>query len=202
MFLKSHFDIFDIEGLENRMAAIREHIQPIFNEIWLDFLPKIENILEVSMNIHIAKHIRRTANAPESTWSAVSMNKRGYKNEAHFQLGIWGDYVFLYLSMIDNPKDEARIAETLIKNINFIKNLPKDFVYSTDHTKKEVYKIGDNLEKDILRFRDVKKAEFEIGRVITSESPLWEDRNKAKQYLWETIEKLIPLHEEIYSGLS
>jgi uncharacterized protein YktB (UPF0637 family) len=37
--------------------------------------------------LYIAQHRRRTRYAPENTWSAISDNKRGYKSQAHLQLG-------------------------------------------------------------------------------------------------------------------
>ena len=196
MFIKENFKIFDVEGLDSRMAAIRESIQPVFRSIWENFCPRVSKATGLEFHIHIAQHLRRTTNPPESTWSAISTTKRGYKNQPHFQLGIWREYIFIYLSMIDNPKNEKEIADTLLKNIDVIKSLPEDFIYSADHTKKEVFSVSsENLEKDIVRFRDVKKSEFEVGRIIEKESNMWNDTEKAKAFLWETIEELLPLYQ-------
>lgn len=186
------------------MAAIRKQIQPVFKDIWAEFAPKVAAELGKEMHIHIAQHLRRTTNPPTSTWSAIAMGKRGYKGEAHFQLGIWGGegdrggYVFMYLSLIDNPKEEQRLAEALLESTDFLKALPADFIYSVDHTKREVFPLGGDLEKDIIRFRDIKKAEFEVGRVIPMDSKLWQDSNALRQYLWQTIGYLLPLHKRLY----
>lgn len=198
MFTKESFDVFNVDGLDPRMAAIRSNIQPIFKSIWEDFCPQVAQATNKELHIHIAQHLRRTANAPESTWSAISTNKRGYKSQPHFQLGIWQGYVFMYLSMIDNPKNEKEIANGLLENIQVIRDLPSDFIYSVDHTKKEVFSIlNEKLENDITRFRDIKKAEFEVGRIIEKDSILWEDLDKAKQFLWETIESLMPVYKVV-----
>ncbi len=98
MFRKESFEIFDIEGLEMRMQGVRAEIQPIFMEIGEQLKERISQAFpEQEFYLHIAQHRRRTSNAPENTWSAIGTQKRGYKMEPHFQLGIWQDYVFLYL---------------------------------------------------------------------------------------------------------
>ena len=49
--------------------------------------------------MHIAKHLRRTAYPPESTWVAIGGDKRGYKKYPHFQIGINEHYVFFTLAV-------------------------------------------------------------------------------------------------------
>ena len=92
MFTQKSFEIFKIEGLEPRMTEIRSEIQPVFSEIGQKLLTELSvKIPNQEFYFHIAQHRRRTANAPENTWSAISTKVRGYKMEAHFQLGIWED---------------------------------------------------------------------------------------------------------------
>ena len=98
MFTQKSFEIFKIEGLEPRMTKIRSEIQPVFSEIGQKLLTELSvKIPNQEFYFHIAQHRRRTANAPENTWSAISTKARGYKMEAHFKLGIWEGYVFIYL---------------------------------------------------------------------------------------------------------
>lgn len=61
--------------------------------------------------------------------------------EAHFQLGIWEDYVFIYLSMIDQPKSKKEYAN-LLTSLSVEKLLTEDFVISKDHTKAETYPLS------------------------------------------------------------
>ena len=202
MFNKDIFKIFEIPDIENRMKSIKSDIQPIFKSIWDSIIIDISKYIDRDMNIHIAQHIRRIKNPPDSTWSAISTKKKGYKSEPHFQIGIWKQYTFIYLSMIDNPKNEKEIANLIIDNINIIKSLPDDFVYSTDHTKKEYYILkkeikNKNLEKDLIRFRDIKKSEFEIGRIIGSNSDLLNNYESYINYIKSTIIELLPLYKII-----
>ena len=61
-----------------------------------------------SFYLHIAQHRRRSVYPPEETWAAFGPNKRGYKMDAHFQIGITREYAFVWLSVIDQPKTNSK----------------------------------------------------------------------------------------------
>lgn len=198
MFNEESFKVFDIDGLENRMAAIRSEIQPVFQELNEYFQEKLSPIAGEEFFIHIAQHRRRTTHAPENTWSALSRKKRGYKMEPHFQLGIWPEYVFMWLSCIDQPKNEQAIAEKMLDQPELFSELSSDFKLSGDHTKAEVQELSsETVEKLLIRFRDVKKGEFQVGRIIPKDSPLWKNPAKAKNYMLETYQQLMPIYQTI-----
>ncbi|MGX7149586.1 DUF1054 domain-containing protein [Enterococcus ureasiticus] len=195
MFTEKDFDIFTMEGLDPRMAGIRSTIQPKFQELDDYFAEKLGETLETEFFVHIAQHRRRTVYPPENTWSALSQKKRGYKMEAHFQLGIWPDYLFMWLSLIDNPKKEKEIAQVFLDNQALFEQLDDDFYLSTDHTQPEIERLNEaDLEKHLIRFRDVKKGEFQIGRVIRKTDDLLNDPEKAREYMLKTYEELLPLY--------
>ena len=196
MFSEESFKVFEIDGLENRMTAIRSEIQPVFQELNEYFQEKLSPIAGEEFFIHIAQHRRRTTNAPENTWSALSRKKRGYKMEPHFQLGIWPEYVFMWLSCIDQPKNEQAIAEKMLDNLQLFSELSSDFKVSGDHTKVEVQDLStETVEKLLIRFRDVKKGEFQIGRIISKDSSLWKNPAKAKSYMLETYQQVMPIYQ-------
>lgn len=196
MFTEKDFDVFTIEGLDSRMASIRETIQPKFQELDDYFAEKIGEKLETEFFVHIAQHRRRTVYPPENTWSALSQKKRGYKMEAHFQLGIWPDYLFMWLSLIDNPKNEKEIAQAFLDNRSLFEQLDDDFYLSMDHTQPEIERLNEaDLEKYLTRFRDVKKGEFQIGRIIRKTDSLLNDPEKARDYMLKTYEDLLPLYQ-------
>lgn len=193
MFRKESFEVFDIEGLEMRMQGVRAEIQPIFMEIGEQLKEKIkQSFPEQEFYLHIAQHRRRTSNAPENTWSAIGTQKRGYKMEPHFQLGIWQDYVFIYLSIIDQPKGQADYAQRLSSDLS----LPKDFVLSKDHTKSDFY--GSNhLEEFVTRLKNIKKSELEMGRVWKAERFDGQQDDMILQEMLETIDDLLPIYQKI-----
>jgi Uncharacterized protein conserved in bacteria len=197
MFTEESFNIFDVPDLAGRMEVIRSDIQPIFAEILEQVKQDLDNNFTDEFFIHIAQHIRRTKNAPESTWAAISTNKRGYKSEPHFQLGIWQDYIFIYLSMIDGPKNKSELADYLLENKKKLADLSSDYVYSIDHTKQETYPLSDSLDKNLLRFRDVKKAEFEFGRLIKADSNLLSNPKEAMEYIKETYKDMFVLYKDL-----
>ncbi|GFH41796.1 UPF0637 protein [Lactococcus hodotermopsidis] len=191
MFDDSSFEVFDVIGLDDRMAAIRSKIQPIFAEIMAEVSHRLTAFTGNETFVHIAQHRRRTKYAPENTWAAISDNKRGYKSQAHLQLGIWGDYIFMYLSIIDNPVNRVAYAEYLADHHDF----PSDFVYSLDHTKADYFSVSEELETGIKRLHDVKKGEFEVGRVILRKSKIWQETPES--YILETFELLFPLYQAL-----
>ncbi|ALS38746.1 hypothetical protein ATZ35_04040 [Enterococcus rotai] len=196
MFTEKDFDVFTIAGLDPRMAGIRSTIQPKFQELDEYFAEKLGEKLETEFFVHIAQHRRRTVYPPENTWSALSQKKRGYKMEAHFQLGIWPDYLFMWLSLIDNPKNEKAIAQAFLDNQELFKQLDDDFYLSIDHTQPEIERLNEaDLEKYLTRFRDVKKGEFQIGRIIRKTDNLLNDPEKARAYMLKTYEELLSLYE-------
>ncbi|MFQ7234563.1 MAG: DUF1054 family protein, partial [Enterococcus hulanensis] len=114
----------------------------------------------------------------------------------HFQLGIWPDYVFMWLSCIDQPKNEQAIAQALLDNQQAIAGLSPDFVLSGDHTQPKVEELSpENTERLLKRFRDVKKGEFQIGRIIKKEDPIWKDPEAAQAFMVETYEQLVPIYQ-------
>ncbi len=196
MFTQKSFEIFSIDGLEARMAEIRSEIQPVFSEIGQKLLTELSaKISNQEFYFHIAQHRRRTANAPENTWSAISTKARGYKMEAHFQLGIWEDYVFIYLSMIDQPKKQKEYAE-LLTNLSVEKMLTEDFIISKDHTKAEVFPLS-AFSEAVERLGKVKKSELEIGRLWPKERFDGKADSKILAEMLETIDQLLPIYQKL-----
>ena len=188
MFTQKSFEIFKIEGLEPRMTEIRSEIQPVFSEIGQKLLTELSvKIPNQEFYFHIAQHRRRTANAPENTWSAISTKVRGYKMEAHFQLGIWEDYVFIYLSMIDQPKKQKEYAN-LLTSLSVEKLLTEDFVISKDHTKAETYPLS--------AFREAAER-LEIGRVWPKERFNGKEDSIILAEMIETIDQLLPIYQKL-----
>lgn len=196
MFTQKSFEIFKIEGLEPRMTEIRSEIQPVFSEIGQKLLTELSvKIPNQEFYFHIAQHRRRTANAPENTWSAISTKVRGYKMEAHFQLGIWEDYVFIYLSMIDQPKKQKEYAN-LLTNLSVEKLLTEDYVISKDHTKAETYPLS-AFREAAERLGKVKKSELEIGRLWPKERFNSKEDSIILAEMIETIDQLLPIYQKL-----
>ncbi|MFC0470576.1 DUF1054 domain-containing protein [Halalkalibacter kiskunsagensis] len=199
-FTMSDFDVFNIEGLEARMEAIQSKIQPKFKELG-DLLTNDLSILAGNeMYLHIARHARRKVNPPNDTWLAICHDKRGYKKHPHFQLGLFDDHLFIWFALIYEAPNKANIAESLLTNSNLIMDLPNDFVISLDHMKKEATLIGTMNESDLIadleRLRDVKKAEFLVGRHLQPNSPILKNGQTLLDFTKDTYEQLLPIYQK------
>jgi len=202
-FLDKDFETFKIDGLDNRMNAIRERLQPKFKEIGAELNEDLSMILGNDMYLHIAKHARRKVNPPKDTWLAISSNRRGYKQHPHFEVGLFDDRVFIWLAFIYELPNKKVIANTFLNNFDTFTNaIPDDYLISLDHTKKEAY-IKKELDYEglmdvVTNFRDMKKVELLIGRYIYASDPILADGGRFIELTKETFRTLVPLYQLAY----
>ncbi|KIL44731.1 DUF1054 domain-containing protein [Jeotgalibacillus soli] len=200
-FSQQDFNVFSIEGLDERMEGIRSLIQPKFHAIGEKIVPYLSQQLGQEMYLHVAKHARRSVNPPKDTWMAVSPNKRGYKKLPHFQVGLWGDNLFIWLAYIYELPNKTDIAKTFIENVDHVvSHFPKDGWISTDHMKNEAKKISEMNDADVLhafeRFQNIKKAELLIGKRFNANAPIVSNPDVLIQEIKDTYDSLIPLFRE------
>ncbi|UOQ85447.1 DUF1054 domain-containing protein [Gracilibacillus salinarum] len=195
-FSKTDFATFQLEGLEERMEAIQDRIQPKFRYIYEAIEEDLRSIAGHDMHLHIARHARRTVNPPKDTWSAYCHDKRGYKKHPHFQVGLWDDHVFIWLAFIYELPHKQQIAEKFLQEITDIENtVPDHFDISLDHMKNEAAKLSEvDLQDGLERFKKVKKGEFLIGRRIDANDPLLQDGDAFIETVRDTIHTLAPLY--------
>ncbi|MBM7540444.1 YktB family protein [Amphibacillus cookii] len=194
-FNNNDFEIFHIEGLDERMHAIQEHIQPKFKAIGTELTDHLASKLGNEMFLHIAKHARRSVNPPNDTWLAIADNKRGYKKHPHFQVGLFDDHLFIWLAFIYELPTKSKIAETFLKYQDQIEALPNDYVVSFDHMNKAAKPVGSLVDKDLERFRDVKKAELLIGKHISKSGADQLSGEALLEQIKSTFDQLLPLYQ-------
>src|SRR5690625_1544060 len=199
-FNQDDFSVFKIDGLEKRMEAIQKQIQPKFKELGTELVEDLSTYLGNEVFLHIAKHARRTVNPPQDTWLAIADNKRGYKKHPHFQVGLFDDHVFMWLAFIYELDEKKEIAESFISSFDELKKLPGDFVISLDHMKKEAITMNDLELKHVERFRDVKKAEFLVGRHLPVHDNRLTDGDVFLETAKETFHTLIPFYQQALSA--
>ncbi|MBP1948756.1 YktB family protein [Virgibacillus litoralis] len=196
-FTEKDFKIFTIDGLDERMEAIRENIQPKFKALGEELTEPVSEMTGSEMHIHIAQHLRRTKNPPNDTWMAFCHNKRGYKKHPHFQIGLFDDHLFVWLAYIYELPGKQEMAKTFLNHMDDIKQtVPDDYVVSLDHTKKDATRFSEiNLEKALTRFQNVKKAEFLIGRHFKPGDPVLKDGQAFLKEVEDTFNNLTPLYK-------
>ncbi|RSK26880.1 DUF1054 domain-containing protein [Bacillus sp. HMF5848] len=202
-FSKEDFDTFNIEGLDTRMTAIQERIQPKFKAIGSELVDDMAMITGQEMYVHIAKHARRTVNPPKDTWMAFCHDKRGYKKHPHFQIGVFDDHVFIWHALIyELPRKQEIATNYLNESSKLFAQLPTNYKISVDHTKKEALSIGDltenNWEQLLVRLRDVKKAELLIGKHFQHNDPILHDGQAFLANVRETFQSLLPFYRKAF----
>lgn len=198
-FTRADFDVFGLEGLEARMAAIQNQIQPKFRAIGEQLSVDTAVHAGNEMYLHVARHARRKVNPPKDTWLAICSNKRGYKAHPHFQLGLFDDHLFIWLALIYEVPNKSNIATAFLNQIDdVIAAVPKDYVISLDHMKKESTAVSGMSKQDwnnaLVRFRDVQKAELLVGRHVQADDPILRDGDALLALASSTYETLMPLY--------
>ncbi|MCQ2008834.1 MAG: DUF1054 domain-containing protein [Sporolactobacillus sp.] len=200
-FTEQEFKLMSLPGLENRMHAIRENVQPKFSMIADRVIPYLNKSADAEMPFypHIARHARRTVNPPDSTWLALAQDKRGYKKYPHFQFGIWPTHLFFWLAVIEEYPDKARLGEALLSKVpELMRKTPAHYAWSADHMKDE-YRLHHDLNEEklsqmFLRLKTVKKAELLCGVVIPKNEAIKKNIDELADYLEEQTETLKPLY--------
>jgi uncharacterized protein YktB (UPF0637 family) len=198
-FTNQDFHVFAIDGLDSRMEALQRDIQPKFATIGEDISAFLTAKLGEPVYTHIARHARRTVNAPEETWVAWSTNKRGYKAHPHFQLGLRDTYLFAWFALIYECEQKKAFAEQFLKQLDTYRaGIPHTFYISLDHTTPDVTAVKDidqNQWKSVLkRLSTVKKAEFLCGTLIPRKEAVKMSGKTLQKQLESTFEQLLPLY--------
>jgi len=199
-FTQYDFDTFTIAGLDGRMAAIKERIQPKFRELGARLCAELSLLCGSEMFLHIAQHARRKVNAPVDTWLAICPNKRGYKMVPHFQVGLFDDRLFIWLALIYELPNKRAIAERMLERLDRLAAaLPDDFQISFDHMKKDALAVSalgrDGWQTALGKFRDVKSVELLLGRVLAADDPVLGEPAGLEALIRDTFAQLLPFYE-------
>lgn len=173
-FEEKDFNLFLIEGLEERMEVLIDQLRPKFYIMGEELKDKLTAITEESETFaHVAKHARRKTNPPNDSWVAFAGEggKRGYKMLPHFQITVWSTHVLIQWGIIYEAKNKQIFAENLLANLDEIKKtIPNDYQWFKDHMKPEGTpqgKMSDSDFKDFARrLKETKKGELMVGKVI------------------------------------
>lgn len=196
MFDDRDFDIFDETTLDGRMTAIREVIDPKFEQLSQEILPILGSDGQV-WTAHIAKHLRRTTNAPDNTWVAFAPNKRGYKMMPHFELGIWADHVYLYLAIEENmkPQQTDTIVAKLQQARDAVAKLPDTYVLSANHMVNITQPLTLSRYDDLVaRYAALRHSEVLVGLKMSR----GDDRlqtNQSAEPLLTAVKTLLPIYQ-------
>ncbi|HET7580974.1 MAG TPA: DUF1054 domain-containing protein [Bacillales bacterium] len=196
-FQPKDFDVFKVDGLDERMEALQSMVSPKLEALGEALSPALSAQTGSEIFPHVARHARRSVNPPDSTWVAFAENKRGYKKHPHFQIGLWESHLFIWFAVINEAEHKSAIAQTYKKHLSDIyKIIPKDYVWSKDHTEPDTVPQSEaDLEEMVNRLKNVKKAELLCGRHIKRDNPILKDGEKLMGEIEKTFQTVMPLYE-------
>ncbi|KAA9026020.1 YktB family protein [Niallia endozanthoxylica] len=199
-FSKSDFEVFSIDGLENRMDALITHIRPKLDALGEHFAQTLSVMTGQEIFAHVAKHARRKVNPPNDTWVAFANNSRGYKMLPHFQIGLWGSHVFIWFAMIYEAPRKTEYGKIFQSNVNQIfHDIPKDFVWSIDHMKPDVLKHAELSKEELVdmfvRLQTIKKAEILCGYQISREEAIEMSGQQLIDQIQRVFTQVLPLYK-------
>ncbi len=197
-FTSKDFNVFNVEGLEPRMAALIETTRPKLEALGEYFSSYLSQHTDETFYPHVAKHLRRKTNPPNDTWVAFSTNKRGYKMLPHFQIGLFDDHAFVLFGIIYESPEKERMAAKWQQQVNDILALDHDFIIKGDHMKKTFEAVHsldeDALKRYIDRLINVKKGELLFGKVFFPDDAALTSDKKFLAAVEDTFFKLLPLY--------
>lgn len=199
-FSNEDFEVFNINGLDARMEGIKKTIRPKLQAYGDHFSHVLSTLTGEEMFPHVAKHARRSVNPPDDTWVAFASNKRGYKKIPHFQIGLWKTRVFIWFAVIYECPIKHEFGKVLLENLeDYVRTIPKHYVWSIDHTKPDVLKHGELNEEDIhnmlQRLQQVKKAELLCGVHISRDVMVKLSTEEFMTTIENTFKTLLPLYQ-------
>lgn len=198
-FKPKDFKVFTVDGLDARMEALNNHIRPQLHTLGDYFSQYLETATGEVFYPHVAKHARRSVNPPKDTWVAFATNKRGYKMQPHFQIGLFENQLFVMYGVMHEAKDKAQQVTVFENQFETLKNLPNDFSISLDHMSQEKTYIHEMTDEDIYkafkRVKEVKKGEFFVARTLTPGSEVLKNDKSFLEFLEETFVYLLKFYK-------
>ncbi|KMY45129.1 hypothetical protein AC622_13580 [Bacillus sp. FJAT-27916] len=198
-FTNDDFNVFQIDGLDARMDAIKTIIRPKFELLSDVFTEELSVLTKEPMYPHIAKHARRTINPPNDTWIAFSSNPRGYKMVPHFQIGLWETHLFIWYAVIYEAKGKEPIGQHFLSRTQEIQeSIPANYVWSIDHMKPDVIHHDtlstEDLNKMFERLATVKKAELLCGFQLSRDEAVKIPGDELIEMIRDVFVHLLPLY--------
>lgn len=206
-FQPEDFHVFSIDGLEQRMEAIKTRIRPKLEYLGQYFAPSLSAATGDEMFYHVAKHARRTVNPPNDTWVAWAGDKRGYKKHPHFQVGLWNTHLFIWYALIYESPSKQQVGQLLEERLDqLLRTVPDHFHWSPDHTQPDSIPqaaLGrEGVLKLLQRLQTVKKAELLCGITINRDDPLLTDGPQLLERIQQTFSVLAQIYNMAKPTLS
>ena len=123
-FTAVDFEVFKVEGFNERMQQIYAHVRPKLVRLGDELAPAIARKLHMEFFPHVAKHARRSVNPPPETWAAFGPSPKGYKRYGYLALAISGAGLHARAVVKAEADERPEMAKNLAARAS---QLAKDF---------------------------------------------------------------------------
>ena len=201
-FSPADFKVFEIEGFAPRMNAIKQRIRPKLEAVGRELAPHVGRLGDAPAFTHVAKHARRTVNAPDDTWVAFAGDKRGYKKHCHFKVAVSRGAVRFLFEVGPELADKKRWVATWKRDapklVPVLRRARGLAWFKNEHDETPSAILSDlsadavtKLADELLRTRD---GQLVLGRVFSAaEAARWKPADYARAAR-ETFAVLSPLY--------
>src|SRR2546426_5457004 len=196
------FKVFDVQGFQPRMGAIKSRIRPKLETLGKSLAPALARSAGSDTFAHVAKHARRTVNPPDDTWVAFAPDKRGYKKHCHFKVAVSRHCVRFLFEVGPEHAEKKHWAAAWKKNapklapvLRRVKSLAW---FKDEHDEELAARLADltpeaisELADELLRTRD---GQLVIGRAVPAEEAARWSEAEYRAGALETFRALAPLY--------
>jgi uncharacterized protein YktB (UPF0637 family) len=201
-FVAADFRVFDVKGFQPRMGEIRGRLRPKLEAFGASLAPAVRRATAAEAYAHVAKHARRTVNAPDDTWVAFGPDRRGYKKHPHFKVAVSRNCVRFLFEVGPEHADKKRwaaawkrnapkLAPVLrrVRHLGWFKN-EHDEELGAALADLSPERLGD-LADELIRGRD---GQLVLGRRVPAEEAARWSEAQYRTAALETFRALAPLY--------
>jgi len=201
-FSVSDFKVFDLQGFQPRMAAIRGQIRPKLEALGQELVTAVARATGGEAHAHVAKHARRTVNPPDDTWVAFGPDKRGYKKSCHFKVAISRRCVRFLFEAGPEYAEKAqwmaawkRQVPKLIPALRKAKGLAW---FKNEHDEEPAALLTDLATAEITRLADeltrTRDGQLVVGRLVSQADAVRWGETEYMKAAGVTFQALAPLY--------
>lgn len=198
LFTLDDFKVFDIQGFDERMTAIKTRIRPKLTSMGNALASRLGRLVDGALWVHVARHARRRVHAPDDTWVAFGSSTRGYKSDVHFKIAISRNCVrFLFeVGPEYYAKQEwVRAWHREFKDVSqaLLKNKELGW-FKSEHDENSALRLRDLSSKDLNNLADEltrrKDGQLVLGRRVDRQEFLQLQPKEVEQVAVGTFEPL------------
>jgi uncharacterized protein YktB (UPF0637 family) len=201
-FNAGDFRVFDVKGFQPRMTEIRGRIRPKLEAMGHSLVPGVSRATGGPSFAHVARHARRTVNAPDDTWVAFGPDTRGYKKHGHFKIAVSRHCVRFLFEVGPEHGDKKRWASAWKRSASklgpVLRRVRGLAWFKNEHDEAPAAPLADlspdqlaGLADELMRTRD---GQIVLGRAVPADEAAHWTEAQYRSAALDTFRMLAPLY--------